>query len=852
VSSDPRRAVGFTPGTVLAGRFRVIGLLGRGGMGEVYRADDLKLGAPVALKFLPNAVANDPVRRERFLAEVRIARHVSHPNVCRVYDVAEIDGAYFLSMEYIDGEDLASLLTRIGRLPPDKALDIARQMSAGLAAAHDRGVLHRDLKPANVMLDGRGRVRITDFGLAVGAHAIALEWDASGTPAYMAPEQLAGQSASIRSDIYALGLVLYELYTGRQPFTGSSLDELTHAKRRGTPIPPSELIKDIDPAVERLILRAIARDPAARPATATEVAAALPGGNPLEAALRAGETPSPEMVAASGRSDGLEPSKAWALLVLLVAGAALGVALGSKAVLWRDAALEKSPDALAEKARETLERLGYPQAPVDRALGFETDIDYLRYLRTRDPSRSRWARADPSFFRFWYRESPQPLESWRFGFRYGNLSRVSPTDPPLDLAGMARVELDPRGRLVDLVVVPPPLAEESGTVSLPDWSALLTAAGFDPAAWKPVAPRQTPPFYANARASWEGSWPNRPDVPVTLEAAAFDGKPVYFKAVFPWTRAARTASSMLTPAERASLIPRFLAIAAMIVAAAVFTSRNLRAGRGDRRSAFRLSAFVFATMLVAWFFGESHVATLGEFTLVIMALGWALLVAGVCWLAYLALEPLVRQRWPDVLVSWTRLLTGNVRDPLVGRDVLIGCVGGTVIAALEFASAVAPAWFGFAPNLVPADVLGVAYDLRSVVPLLVWRLAQSAMVGLAALFVWLLLRLLLRSQRVALTVFIFLNAVIPAFSEEHFWIAFVVALALSATFVLLLRVGLLAAVVAFYTSGLFILFPVTTDLQAWYAGAGVTAMLVLAGLALFGFTTALAGRPALGRAWFEG
>jgi len=167
ISSDSIPAGGFTPGTILADRYRIIGLLGRGGMGEVYRADDLKLGRPVALKFLPPKLAEDPVRRERFFAEVRITRQLSHPNICRVYDIAEMEGRHFLSMEYIDGEDLASLLKRIGRLTNEKALDIARQLAAGLAAAHERGVLHRDLKPANIMLDGHGRVRITDFGLAI-------------------------------------------------------------------------------------------------------------------------------------------------------------------------------------------------------------------------------------------------------------------------------------------------------------------------------------------------------------------------------------------------------------------------------------------------------------------------------------------------------------------------------------------------------------------------------------------------------------------------------------------------------------------------------------------------------------
>jgi serine/threonine-protein kinase len=139
-----------TAGTLLGGRYRIVGLLGRGGMGEVYRADDLKLAQPVALKFLPAALARDPAALARFHNEVRIARQVSHPNVCRIYDLGETDGEPFLSMEYIDGEDLASLLRRIGRLPPDKAVDVARQLCSGLSAAHDLGVLHRDLKPANL------------------------------------------------------------------------------------------------------------------------------------------------------------------------------------------------------------------------------------------------------------------------------------------------------------------------------------------------------------------------------------------------------------------------------------------------------------------------------------------------------------------------------------------------------------------------------------------------------------------------------------------------------------------------------------------------------------------------------
>jgi hypothetical protein len=169
----------FPAGTMLGERYKIIGLLGRGGMGEVYRAADLKLEQQVALKFLPPQNAR---LIERFRAEVRIARQVSHRNVCRVYDLGEIDGAAFISMEYVDGEDLGSLLRRIGRLPGDKALEFARRLCAGIAAAHEKGVLHRDLKPANIMIDGR--YALARNGRGVGRHGSALRPRRSRMPGF--------------------------------------------------------------------------------------------------------------------------------------------------------------------------------------------------------------------------------------------------------------------------------------------------------------------------------------------------------------------------------------------------------------------------------------------------------------------------------------------------------------------------------------------------------------------------------------------------------------------------------------------------------------------------------------------
>jgi len=838
LAADP--VGGFAPGAILADRYRIVGLLGRGGMGDVYRADDLKLGTPVALKFLPRALAGDADKRERFLAEVRVAREVAHPNVCRVFDIGEtvVHGVpqQFLTMEYVDGEDLDSLLRRIGRMPADKALDIGRQVCAGLAAAHERGVLHRDLKPANVMLDARGRARITDFGLAVAAGR-AIEGDASGTPAYMAPEQLAGGAASVRSDIYALGLLLHELYTGKRAFAAGSIDELRRRKERGEVPAPSELIKDMDPAVERVILRAMAHDPKSRPASAAQVAAALPGGSALDAMLRAGETPSPEMVAASGANDTISRALARSLLAVVVAGAIAAVFVSWRALLW-SVPPDKPPEVMAELARETLARLGYTDRPADRASGFEVDLDELRYVRARVPARARWHQLDPSLIRFWYRESPQPLEAWRFPFQYANGSRVSPVDPPLTVASMALVRLDPSGRLREAVVVPPNGAERG---SAPDWASILAAAGYDPRAWTASTPQRTPPIFADARAAWDGTWPNRPDLPVRLEAAALGGRVVYFEAIYPWTPPPRAAQALLTAAERGATAVLFLVLAALMAGAVVLAQRNLRAGRGDRRGAFRLSAFVFAAMSVSWLFGERHVATLWEVGLLLAALSWALATAAFAWIGYLAVEPLIRRRWPQVLVSWTRLVGGEFRDPLVGRDLLIGCAAGCVQSIIGVGALLVPEWGGLAPDLVPADYLGVAYTFQDAVPILVWRCAQSVMVGLAGVFVLLLLRQKLRTETAAAAIFVAVGGALSAQTSHHFWIAFAAAAAVNTIFALLVvRVGLLAAVAAFYVAGLFIFFPVAGSLRAWYAGAGVTAFLTFAGVVLFAFTTAQA------------
>ncbi|MBD3334447.1 MAG: protein kinase, partial [Candidatus Eisenbacteria bacterium] len=255
----------FLPGARLGKRYRIVGLLGRGGMGEVYRADDMELGQTVALKLLPHGLADDQQSLALLRNEVRVARQISHPNIVRVYDIGEHEGHSFITMEYVDGEDLHALLRRIGRLPREKALDIARQLCAGLAAAHESGILHRDLKPANIMLDGRGRVRIMDFGLARAIADLGEGEAPAGTVAYMAPEQIQGRGVTQRTDVYALGLVLYEIFTGRRAFDSRSLAETRDLQAAGPPASLGSLVEGLDPAIERAVLRCLESDPEQRP-----------------------------------------------------------------------------------------------------------------------------------------------------------------------------------------------------------------------------------------------------------------------------------------------------------------------------------------------------------------------------------------------------------------------------------------------------------------------------------------------------------------------------------------------------------------------------------------------------------
>jgi serine/threonine-protein kinase len=799
----------FPSGTILAQRYRIVALLGRGGMGEVYRSHDLLLGQPVALKFLPRSATASEAALGRFRNEARTARQVSHPNVCRIYDIGEAEGLTYLTMEYVDGEDLAALLRRIGKLPQEKALEIARKLCAGLAAAHDKGVIHRDLKPANIMLDSQGQVRITDFGLAALAEHVR---DVrSGTPAYMAPEQRAGREVTTRSDIYALGIVLHELFTGKRP----------SAKKQNT---------EMDPAVERVILRCLEQDPLMRPATALSVAAALPGGDPLAAALAAGETPSAELVANAGPVEGLRVPVAVACIVAVIVGLGALFFFRQKSDIVNQLPMRNSPEVLVAKAREIATSLGYGERSVNNDFGWEYNTDYLRYTAERNDAlalQSRIKTNRPPVIFFWYRESPYYVDIPRVGL-------VTPFDPNSLDSAMLAVVLDSEGRLIEFHAQPQADMPNKVHKGSPDWERLFAAAQLDTGRFTQAEPMLTPRSFSDVRMTWAGSIDDSLHDLLRVEAAGYEGRPVFFKIVGPWSR------SDQPPVRSLAGFPLSFALFFVIVlpiAAVLLAWRNARLARGDRRGAFRLAFFAFFGTLLSSLLGHNHVATFTEVGVLFSILRDGLFVAAVFWVLYVAFEPYVRRRSPAALISWSRLLAGRFRDPVVGSDVLAGIVlavvGQCVVRPLT-----SPLITQVAPHLMSSTRASLA----------VWS-AQAVIAVFSALsymfFVTVVL-LLAPRQWLAVTVFTIVLWLVSSASPivgangllalRWIFLFWLVWFALT-------KFGVLTAAALAYVHGLSNAFPLTTNESAWYANDGFLVAATILALAAYGFYMTLAGRP---------
>lgn len=823
----------FVPGTLLGGRYRIIALLGRGGMGEVYRATDLALGQSVALKFLPEEACRDQRLLERFHGEVRIARQVSHPNVCRVYDIGEAEGAPFISMEYVDGEDLASLLTRIGRLPSDKALEIARKICAGLAAAHDRGIIHRDLKPQNIMLNKRGEVIIMDFGLAAIAGHLGPADVHSGTPAYMAPEQLKGSEVTARSDIYALGLVLYELFTGKRPFEAKNVRQLLDLQESAQLSSMTSIAADIDPAVERAIRRCLEPDPNRRPGTALAIAAAMPGGDPLAAALAAGETPSPELVAAAGQTEGLALRYSIPCLVFAVA-----CLIGT--IFWRQygdsimrSPVDLPPAALAAKAREIAASLGYPRRPADYNIDLDSRDSYITYLNGL-PQPHHWSQwlASEAPIAADYRESPAPLVARPQG-------EVGNNNPPQILQGMTHVRVDGFGRLLEFSAVPYELADQPAQPIPPE--TVFRAAGYDFAKFTETTPQELPTAPADQLRAWKGPHPTIPHTEVTIEIASWRGRITRARVEPPWSKPnPRPRLEMQATTRFRDIYTNVLTIG-VIIFAVLFARRNWKLGRVDRKGALRVAAARFFLAMLGWIGIVHAVANSAMVDLFDNALADWLFSAAIIWLLYLALEPSVRARWPHSIVTWNRLLAGGWRDPQVGSHILIGAAIGCGLWELFMLTDV----LSNRSNSLSVGALFYTEGTRQWVAGFANIVAQGLTVGLAFFFALFFLRTILKFDWLAAVAASLLGIWIEGgiFASPNWQLRVVMYLIVYfVIFMAMLRFGLLATVsTIFFVNGIRAI-EVGFDWSTWYAPSGLAALVFLLALAGAAFWRSLGTR----------
>jgi serine/threonine-protein kinase len=509
--------------------------------------------------------------------------------------------------------------------------------------------------------------------------------------------------------------------------------------------------------------------------------------------------------------------------------------------------MEKSPAVLEDRARELLRRVGHSEAPADGSRGFTVDFDYLQQVLQKDQSPTRWQalRSGPAVVQFWYRQSPRSLQA------HGMPGRVHWDDPPPLVSAMAGARFDMRGRLLDLYVVPPQLEEgtaAAAAVAPPDWGVLFGDAGLDLARFQPSPPRWTPPFFADARAAWDGTHPERSDISIHVEAASYRGRPVYFQVLPPWARADRTTPFQLTPTQRAAEVMVIALIVAVVITAALLARWHVRLGRGDKAGAHRLARYTAAVMLVVWAVNADHVFDLGgELTLVLRGLGIVLFLGALMFTLYLALEPFVRRRWPQAMISWTRVLAGRWRDPLVGRDVLLGAAVGVAMGLVVGVAQRLPAWLGKAATLPHFSDLESLLGPRDIASGILGHQIDAAAAGLGFLLLLTLLRQLTRRTWAALAIVIVILSLPEALTGiAPAGIAVMANLVVNCSIgLVLVRFGLLACVVTVYVTNALMRYPLTTDVSSWSATPTFWVAAVVVALAVYGFRTALGTRPPL-------
>ncbi|MEA3342127.1 MAG: hypothetical protein U9R15_19355, partial [Chloroflexota bacterium] len=519
----------------------------------------------------------------------------------------------------------------------------------------------------------------------------------------------------------------------------------------------SSLPDDIDPALARVILQCLERDPRHRPDSAHEIAAVLPGADPLDEVIAAGETPSPDMVAAAGIGAAFCCKPAMACLTLALLGLITVVLLADRTMFLPQAGLSKPPAVLADKAQEVISRLGHEPAERGNMQGFAIDREYLRYMTESEDEGDRWEHLSsgrpPAVF-FWYRQGDNRLIP-PAPFGEAALRRKFPAKP-----GMNTVRLDGKGRLIRFEAMPVREGYPRASGETVDWSLPFNLAGLDIELFKKVDSTRKPPMFADKVLAWEGTYPQNPSMPIRIEAASLGNQIVYFSVIPPYHNQLESTdgvSWVSAPPSRAFVVRFGLQLAATVCG--IFLAwRNFGRGRCDLRGAGRLALFVFVLGLLDWIVGERHSGVLAEeASSFYLGLARVTLAAAGAWLWYIALEPHVRRWWPQTLITWSRVLQGHLRDPLLGRDILIGGLFGICLVLVLQFDTLLPIWLQLprpSPKLPAggydlAELLGIRYKLGTVISVLL----TSIVFGLAVLFLMSLFRVVLRIPSLAALAF---------------------------------------------------------------------------------------------------
>jgi hypothetical protein len=515
----------------------------------------------------------------------------------------------------------------------------------------------------------------------------------------------------------------------------------------------------------------------------------------------------------------------------------------------------KSPEVLASNAGEILARLGYPDRPVDRAFGFSEDNDLSNYIARNDkpPDWKQALTQRPMLLNFWYRQSPSEMVAegvWAGGLTPGV---VTFDDPAPTLSGMITVWLDAEGRLQWLQALPPQVDTSASAAQQPahaaDWSALFAAAEIDPSQLHSVAPTWNSLAAADERKAWDGVWPGS-GRPLHVEAAAWHGKPVYFNLVGPWTKPERMPNRSVQSGNvkvdddrkgRIQGISFFTLVIILVLGGIWFAVRNIARGRGDRKGAWRLAWVVFAVEIATFLFRAHFVPVIDALLPVLLAISTALFAAGIMWVLYMALEPYVRRTWPQTIISWTRLVNGRLRDPLVGRDLVFGVLIGMIWVLVYKFGRLFEIRSG-APFPIPVTefLLGTREALAMCLSIVV----ISIMGTLMFFFTLVLLSVLVRNRWLAAVLFVLIYSLPKIVASDHVLTETLIWVPIEAiAAIAVVRFGLIALGVACFMANLLLNVPYTLDFSNWYAAHCMFIVLLFVALGTWGFYLSLAGKP---------